>query len=848
MKATNLKTEYLKNPIGMDIVCPRFFWNCAGGVKQTAYQIIAKSAGKIIWNSGKVASSRMTHIPYGGEPLRSRQKVYWTVKLWDENGLGGELETGTFEMGLLEGSDWKAKWITGDETVNPDARYPVDCFRKAFHANAFVRARLYASACGVYEGMLNGRRIGDFVMAPGYTDYKKRIQYQTYDVTELLREGGNELTFQLADGWYRGSTGAWGLRNQYGTETKLLVQLELTDAAGRVTTVCSDGSWQWSSDGPIRFADNKDGEVVDARYVPSYSGRAKEACRAVVPTASNNVPVREHETFKPDVITTPTGRKVLDFRQNIAGILSFRLTAKDGQKVFLRFGEMLDENGEFTQKNIQLTNKKGTTPLQQVIYTCREGLNEYKVTFAVFGFQYVLVDTAVEWQPGDFTAIAVYSDLERTGWFESSNALLDKFVENTVWSAKNNFLDIPTDCPTRERHGWTGDAQIFYKSAGYLFAFAPFARKFVRDMTDEQKKNGCFRQISPNGGVDSYMHAMDGSVGWSDAGVMIPYRQWKLYGDRQILEANYEAMRRYARFMIGRAGSFTPLSKPILLKGEARKYLVNVGQSYGEWAEPNDIRPFAVMDFVFPHPEESTAYTSYVMELMVRIAKELGKTEDIPLYAQYRDGCKKAYQQLVEKKEHSLDTNRQAKLVRPLYFGLLNETQTEYAKKKLLDVLENYGWRLGTGFLSTPLILYVLETIDPDAAYRLLENEEVPGWLSMPKAGATTIWESWEAAGHKTAVDSRNHYSKGALCEWLFARMCGIQVAEENRFVIAPLPGGHFTHAKARYRSIYGMVESGWEKTEDGYIYEITVPANCEARICLPGREPVAVGAGSYRF
>ena len=850
MLAVNVKTEYLHDPMGIDIPAPRLFWNCEGGITQTAYQILCRDEeGHTLWDSGKTPGSAM-RAQYAGEALKSRSRVLWRVRLWDENDRPGDWsEEANFELGLLDASDWQAKWITGNYKVNKKQRYPVDCFRKAFSAGAIKKARLYATACGVYEGQLNGKRIGDFILAPGITDYRKRVQVQSYDVTALLKNGENELTFQLADGWYRGSVGAWGLKNQYGTETKLLAQLELTMADGSVQTLATDGSWAWSNDGPIRFADNKDGEIVDAARTPGYRGKAKETAHSVSPRASNNVAVTEHERLKPQIITTSSGKTVLDFGQNIAGYAEFTLIAHQGQRVFLRFGEMLDEKGEFTQKNIQCSNKKITTPLQQVDYTCKEGENHYKTSFAIFGFQYVLVETDVPFRAEDFTAIAVYSDLERTGWFESSHALLNRFVEATVWSARDNFADIPTDCPTRERHGWTGDAQIFFDTAGYLLDSAAFFRKYLNDMYDWQKKNGRLPQIAPMGGVDFYMNVMNGSVGWSDAGILIPYRFWKLYGDDSLLCRHYEGMKKYARFMISRCGKWGgPYAKPLGVKRPEKRYLVNRGQSYGEWAEPTDVYAMKWLDFAEPHPEVSTAYTAYVMGILEEIARTLGKEEDIPLYHEYHEGCKKAYQALAERPKFSLDTDRQARLVRPLAFSLLDENQTKFAKKRLLQALEHYGWRLGTGFLSTPLILDVLAEIDMEAAYRLLENEEMPGWLFMPKNGATTIWESWEGTQAQDCIASLNHYSKGAVCEWLFKTMCGIRVEGENHFTIAPRPGGHFTYAKASYDSVYGRVESGWRREDGKTVFEITVPANCTAELRLSGEAPCRLTAGAWRF
>ena len=846
MKAVDLLCEYLKDPIGIDIQNPRLTWKCEGGMTQTAYRIVATTDGVPVWDSGKVPASDMRAVyPH---PLVSRQRVDWTVTLWDEEDEEDESASAIFEMGLLTPADFKAQWITGNYKVKKKLRYPVDCFKRTFEVSDLKKARLYITACGLYEARINGEKVGTFCLAPGHTDYTKRVQLQVYDVTEMLKEGANELTVELADGWYRGSCGAWGLRNQYGTETKLWAQLEICGKDG-ITRICSDDSWAWSQDGAIRFADNKDGEIVDARMEPSYSGKAKVTTCPVIPTASNNVAVSEHETFTPTIIKTPTGKTVLDFGQNIAGYLSFRLHAKAGQKIKLRFGEMLDEEGEFTQKNIQCANKKRTkvSPLQQVVYTAKEGDNEYKTKFAIFGFQYVLVETDIEWAPTDFTAIAVYSDMKDTLSFRCSNDLINKLVESTRWSAKNNHADVPTDCPTRERHGWTGDAQIFVNTASYFFDYQPMARKYIGDMNDGQRRNGCYRQITPKGGIDFYMNTMDGSAGWSDAAVLICYRIYKKYGDKRILEENYENLRRYALYKIHTIGKRSLTSFPTGIPWKYRKMICNYGQSYGEWAEPVDVKAFSIFDFICPHPEETTAYIVYMLEHMEEIARLLGKEVDAAQYKQYADSVRVGYQKLVKTKKHGFDTDRQAKLVRPLYMHLLDEEQTERAKARLLKALDNYGWRLGTGFLSTPFILYVLADIDIEYAYRLLENEEMPGWLYMPKMGANTIWESWEGTEAHGGVASLDHYSKGAVCEWLFDTMCGVKVAGERRFLIAPRPGGSITHAECAYDSVYGRVTSKLRRVGDEIKYTITVPANTTAIIRLPGGDRT-VTAGTYEL
>lgn len=848
MKTFNLLTEYLFNPIGVDFSKPILLWNVTDCEKQSAYQIKVYVNEQLKWDSGKVNSSSTRCIC----PLdfNSRDYAIWTLVVYDENNNPSEESKSHFEIGLKNKEDWKAQWITGNYKVNKNIRYPVDYFQKEFDACDVKKARLYITSCGLYEARINDDKAGSFVLSPGITNFRKRLQYQTIDITNLLKEGKNKIEVALADGLFRGSCGAWALKNQYGTETKFLAQLEITHNEGKVETICSDESWNWSNDGPILFADKKDGEIVDNRKSPSYSKNAKLTNYSVIPSASNNVLLEEHETFKAKLIKTPKGKTVLDFGQNIAGYLSFKVNAKDGDVINLRFGELIDNDGEFTQRNIQCRNdKKGlVTPLQEVKFTCKDGLNEYKTKFAIFGFQYVLVESDIEISVDDFTAIAVYSTFQETLKFDSSNELLNKLVESTRWSAKNNHADLPTDCPTRERHGWTGDAQIFANTAGYFFNYASFARKYQRMLVDEQKKNGKYTQIVPGGGVDFYMTFMDGSSGWSDAGILIPYRMWKLYGDEKIIKDNFTSMKKYADLLIKHLGKWYPTASSTGVKGKDKKYLVNFGQAYGEWAEPDDVHHMTWKDCAVPHPEVATAYTSHVLSLFSEICEHLGDKESAQKYLGTSNKVKKSYQALSNTKKFSLDTDRQARLVRPLYFNLLNEEQKKYAQQRLVKALDNYNWRLGTGFLSTPLILFALQEIDPELAYKLLENEEMPGWLFMPKSGANTIWEAWE--GNTTpqgGIASLDHYSKGAVCEWVFRSMCGINVAGENKFEIKPLAGGHFTYASSEYQSIYGMVKSSWKKENNKIIYQIEIPANTKANIVI-GKINELVGPGIHKY
>jgi alpha-L-rhamnosidase len=850
MLATHLETEYLINPLGIDITSPRLSWNDERGIKQTGFRITYSLNGESK-KTIEVKSSSMHYLL--SIPLTSRDKVTWLVSICDEKGnWGPNSEEASFEMGLLLASEWKANWITGNYLPSKKKRYPVDYFKKSFVCSKkVVKARLYASAKGVYEASINGKKAGSFVLAPGSTDYRRHIQYQSIDVTSLLKEGNNDIEVELGDGWYRGSNGAWGHRDCYGKVTSFIAQLEIYYEDGSKEMILSSSSWSWSNDGPITFSDLKDGERVDLNKVPSYKGIAKLAKQEGNLVSSNNVNVEEKEFFKPvELITTPKGKKVLRFPENIAGYISFSLYAHKGERIKIRLGEMMDSSGEFSQKNIQCVKKGFASPLQEIDVLLKEGLNQYKSKFTFMGFRYALIETEAAFIKDDFTAIAIYSDLERTGYFECSNPLINILHKNTLRSFRGNSIDVPTDCPTRERAGWTGDSQVFFNTACYLVNYAPFARKHMNDLLDRQKGgDGRFHQIVPTVGEDFYMGVMNGSVGWACAGVYIPYRFYLRYGDKRLLEDSYKGIMRYANFMTRRAGVWGGVyEKPVLMLPKNRRYLVNAGQSYGEWAEPKDVMAFHWYDFASPHVEESTAYTYHTLKVVTEISTLLGHDEDIKKIRRFSEGAKHSYLALLKHKGYSLDTDRQAKLVRPLSFGILEGKDKEYAQKRLIEALDHYGWRLGTGFLSTPLILYVLLGINKEYAYKLLENEKMPGWLFMASHDTTSIWEGWEGIEAQSGIASLNHYSKGAVVEFLYSKVLGINVEGENSFSLTPVPGGTLSYAKGSYLSEYGKVSSSWEKEGTKISYEFEIPVNCTAKIEFIDGSKAIVGPGKYHY
>ena len=851
MKLANLKTEYLSNPLGIDIVNPRLSWTIEGDdlVRQNAYEIVySLNGGEEETISHGMCS--MTHC-FEEEELHSRDEVVWKVRVQNEKGEWSSYsEPQRFSIGLLNKSDWSAKWIVGNYKVSKKERYPVDCFQKKFMVKDAKNAKLYITALGIYEASINGKKVGEGLLAPGSTDPRKRVHYDTYDVSSLLQEGENEIVILLSDGWYRGSIGAKGFTYVFGTQTKLLAQLEIKGNRGDLQSICTDETWNWSNDGPWTFADLKDGEIVDFRKKPTFSGHPLIGSYEQQITPSNNsqvvaiakeLPARE--------FSSKTGHIVYEFENNVAGNIYLKLKAKAGGKIHLILGEMLDNLNNVTLHNVQCVRKGKLTPLQEVTVICEEGINEYESKFFYGGFKYAGVLECEDVEVVEIRQIAISSKMDETSSFDCSNDLINIFYENTVRSCKSNFVDIPTDCPTRERMGWTGDSQIIFDTASYLFDCRAFFRKHIEDVFDRQDKNGRLPQIAPYSAEDWFMDVMNGSVGWADVGVFIPYRMYKKYGDDSLLERYYDDMVRYAKFMIKRCGPAKGLyaiyAKPLGLSKENRKYGVNTGQSYGEWAEPNDVKAFVWTDFAMPHPEESMAYTSYILGLMVKISGLLARNEEVALFKEYHEGVKKAYQELVTKPRHTLDTDRQCKQVRPLYFDLLTNEQKEFAKKRLIQSLDHYDWRLGTGFLSTPFILYVLETIDPKYAYKLLLNEKMPGWLYMAKENTGTIWEGWEGPNAQQGISSLNHYSKGAMVEWLFASMLGIRVIGVNRFAIKPVIDPSVGFAKGSYRSAFGEISVSW-KIEGKFVeFEIDVPPNTDAQFVF-GKTNKLLEAGHH--
>ena len=840
MKAVNLKTEHMRDPLGLQSTRPVLSWNAEGG-SQTAYEISASVKGREVWSSGKVEGAALS--AKCGYEAGARERVAWKLRLWDENGCAGEWAEAWYETGLLSPSDWQAKWINPELAAAPGQRYPASYLRRRFSLDSTGSARLYITCHGLYFACLNGQRVGDFVLAPGTDDYRRRLQVQTYDVSALLKEGENELRVVLGDGWYRGNVGVDGLNNYYGSDLALLCQLEIDGK----TALVSDESWEASQSGPIRQNDMQLGEGYDARMedVSHWHGVQSADFGFDTLCGSDSVPIREQERFTGSLLTTPNGETVIDFGQNLAGYTELRVNARAGQKITLWHGETLDENGNFTQANFDPgdRNKNGGIP-QKLEYICKDGWNVYKPSFCIFGFRYAKVETDVDLSGAAFTAIAVYSEMEQTGFFECGNADVNRLFLNSLWSMRSNFCDIPTDCPTRERAGWTGDAGAFSPTGVFLADCYPVLRKWLAECRLAQGEDGLVANIAPvNNSGSMISNMLQGSSGWGDACILVPWALYEAYGDATILEENYGMMCRWLGFVEARAQKTRLHNR----KNPYKKYLVDHGFHFGEWLEP-DVNSMDTMkkNMTVGAPEVATAYYFKSASLLAQIAAILGRTEDAEKYARIAENARKAYRYTCTK-DGKIESDRQCEYVRPIAFGLLDGSEVQEAADGLNRLVEKHGYHLNTGFLSTPYLCKVLaDNGHADTAYKLLLQEDSPSWLYAVKKGATSIWETWDGVrADGTVHDSFNHYSYGAISGWLFDGVCGMEL-KAGKLRIRPQPGRALGYAKAEWHSPVGTIKSAWAYEEDKLRFYMVTPV--PARIELPNGERYEVKRGEHRY
>ncbi len=752
-------------------------------------------------------------------------------------------------------------FIEPEITFDIKQRQPASYIRKTFYINKRIsQARLSITALGVYLGYFNGERLDDRELLPGFTDYNFRLQVQEYDITQRIRKGKNVIAAVIGDGWYRGALGIGSNRNVYGTKIKFMCFVEIEYEDGRKSIIYSDEDTKASQNGSILQNDLKVIEKIDAR---------KEICDWAMPDYDDSdwhgviktkyegdliphegVAIRKQEEFTPTILHTPDGNTVLDFGQNMAGRITFNVQGKSGHEVQMIMGETLDENKNFTQKNLvaegasMVSGELG----QKFVYILKDGVQSGGQIFQICGFRYVkLVDWPEEVKAENFKAHAIYADIKYTGRFECSNVLINQLVKNVRWGQKSNFMDTPTDNPTRERSGWSADISVFCQTACYLADTKMFLNKWLHDFISEQKENGNLPYVIPD---EKKPERANGCCGWSDALSNVAMTLYEFYGDKKILEEVYEPVKRYVEFNVKRAKEKNKFF--IFRTGKHRRYIIEKGFHYGEWLEPGRaMYKDYFKALLFPDTEVTTAWFFYTTNQLVQMAKILGRDEDKLKYEKLAAEINSAYHKEFLKNKR-VKSKRHCRYVRPIGMGLVTEEEKKIIATDLNRKCIENDYKIGTGFLTTWLLLPVLtECGFIDTAYKILENVKQPGWLYSVTKGATTVWENWNGITEENVpVDSHNHYAPGAVVAWLFRDCAGIRPLEPGfkKIQIKPIPGGSLTYARAEYESCQGNIISEWKIDNGRFSLEVTIPEGIPAEIIMPNGEKHNVVGGCYHY
>lgn len=857
LKLKNVRTEYKDNPIGIGETQPRFSWEIVAGdernIYQKAYHIrcarsIAdlKKNRNLLWDTGWIDSQQSNQLRYSGKELASGGRVYWQVSV-KTNKLGTAWsEPNFFEIGMLSNSEWKAKWIESGVAEDVNKSTPAPYLRKEFSAAKKIKkATVYITARGLYEFSLNGDKVSEDLFTPGWTSYEKRMQYQTYDVTSQLKPGDNAIGIILGDGWWRSYFGWEGKKNLYGEKTALLFQLKVEYVDGSSELICSDDSWK-SSIGAILESDIYNGEKYDARLEQdgwNTVGFDDSKWESVVVksfgydniVSSDGNPVQIIKRIKPiKKITTPKGEVVFDFGQNLVGWVNLKLEGAAGTTIILNHGEVLDKDGNFYDANLRLADAEDR-------YTFKgKGVEDYQPKFTFHGFQFLKVsgytgDITVD----DLEACVVHSAMKPIGNFECSDTLINQLQSNIQWSLIDNTLDVPTDCPQRdERMGWTGDAQVIAPTANFNFETVSFFSKWLQDLSVDQKENGSVPWVVPNVIVDGAGTGWSdgyGATAWSDAAVIIPWSIYQAYGDKAILEQQYESMKGWEEYMIDASGD---------------NYIFSKGFHFGDWLSFAEYFSYNynAPDYGYAGANTdkelvATAYYYYTTGLMQQIAEILDKDADAKRYSALLPKIKDAFNKEFVTATGRTVSGTQTSYILPLCFGILEQDMVDIVAKRLADDV-NYFGHLTTGFVGTPLLCKALSNYGyPDVAYKLLFNKRYPSWLYPVTMGATTIWERWDCIKpdgtfQTVGMNSFNHYAYGAVGQWLYETVAGLQIDPKNpgykNFIVNPISTDSLDYATATHNSMYGEIVSGWKREGDKFTMEVKVPANSSAIVYLP--------------
>lgn len=856
IEINHLRCEYRENLLGIDETQPRLSWRMQSvrrGVRQTAYQIQAASTetalrdgAELLWDSGRVDSEQSVLVDYGGPALHSRARVWWRVRVWDERGqVSGWSEPAWWEIGLLERDDWRGEWIGAGLIGGARSTIPAPYLRREFTLDRPPRsARLYVTALGLYECHLNGQIVDEDVLMPGWTDFRTRIRYQTYDVTALLQQGPNAIAAILGDGWCCGHV-AWLGRQLYVDRPRLLAQLVIELADGETLIIASNEAWR-AAFGPILESDLLMGESYDARLeFPGWDAPGFDdshwapvvvfADTGAALVAQNGPTIRRHQEIAP--IADPEPRPgwpldtwIFDFGQNLAGRVRLKVSGEAGITLILRHGEVLDENGDLYTDNLRTARQTDT-------YTLRgAGEEVYEPHFTFHGFRYVEV-RGYPGIPGRdmLTAVVLHSDLPSTGTFECSEPLVNQLQHNIVWGQKGNFIDVPTDCPQRdERLGWTGDAQVFVDTSIFNRDVAGFFSKWMQDLVDAQLPSGGVPPVAPV--VPTF--EFDGGPAWSDGFLIIPWTLYRRYGDRRLLARHYDAYKRFLDFLLATSPRLIRSEVDLETLPENERW---VAGGFGDWlALDNGDKDQGRT----PKSLIGTAFFAHSARLMAWIAGALDQREDEERYRDLAEKVGAAFVRRFITADGLVASLTQTAYVLALHFDLLPEDLRPAVAKALVDDIKAHGMHLTTGFVGASYLLPTLTEIGRlDIAYALFLQKTFPSWLFPVTLGATTIWERWdgwtpERGFQNPGMNSFNHYAYGSVGSWMYHTVAGIDTDPDRpgykRIILRPHPGGGLTRARATYESPYGPIVSEWRLVDGEFIWDIQIPPNATAIAYVP--------------
>lgn len=833
----DLKVEYQKDPIGLD-VNPRFSWKLEStkkNVMQKAYQIQVISEGKMIWDTGIKESDDSVLVPYEGIVLQPMTEYEAKVTVKDNYDQITDAAV-SFETGMMTEVNFKAEWITRESKEEQGC--PV--FQKTFavEKKKVVRARIYATACGIYEITLNGEKVGNEFFAPGWTSYHHRLQYQTYDITNQIK-AKNDVWITVGNGWYLGYLGFDETPNHYDGKAAVRAMIFVEYEDGTKVSIGTDTGWTVTED-YIRSAEFYYGEVQDFTYSAQSStaailldGRHKKTIGAI--TAQESEPVRITGRLSAiDMFTTPKGEIVLDFGQNLAGVVEVKLPRLSGEKLLVRHAETLDKEGNFYTENL-----RSAVSEDAYFYTEHEIGKLVMPHFTFHGFRYIAIEgvNKEDIYLTDFAACVLHTDMEETGTFTCDNEIINQLQSNIVWGQRGNFVDIPSDCPQRnERLGWTGDAQVFCNTAGYQFNTGLFFKKWLRDLAAETTPEFGTPHVIPN-----ILGEQAGAAAWSDAATIIPWNLYQIYGDIQILEEQFDSMKMWVDYMRNNCNE---------------NGLWQTGFQYGDWLaldieDGSTDRTGGTDKYLV-----ANAYYAYSTKIMYQTAEKLEKKETAEKYKIIYEAIVEAINDEFITKTGRLVSETQTGCVLMLYFGLAKE---KYRQRILETLEENIGLHrnhLTTGFVGTPYICHCLsEEGRHDLAEAIFLKEDFPSWFYEVKKGATTIWERWNSIlpngdFDESGMNSLNHYAYGSIGDWMYRKIAGINPLEPGykKILIQPMLTHGMTEVKGIYESAYGTIKSAWSCKNGTITVDVTIPENTTAVLRLPEKEEIHVGSGNYHF